>query len=219
LIQLSGRQFDRLLINGSGADYERDSLNAMKIAREKIVYVDGRDRFEIEQAIVPSMDHTSQTVAPWKVEVLRKLDDTIPANPNTPRRIYVSRRHAAVRRVINETEFEEALKAANFAIVELESMAWQRQVSLFRAAEVILAPHGAALANIAFAQLGTRVAEIGTRAGYKDFYLQLAAAAGLEYQLIEAQPRTASRRESLRPSENEDMAVEIATIRQFLKSL
>jgi len=211
--------FERLLINGRRTPYELESLAAAGTPLEKIWYVDARDRFQLEEAIISSMDQFSRTVAPWKIEMLRALGNSLPNAHSVTGRVYVSRRGAAVRRVVNEGELEKLLRVANFTLVELETKSWKEQVGAFANAEVILAPHGAALANIAFCKPGTLVAEISTRAGYKDFYLQLAAAARLRYRFIEAQPRTPSSDSPLRPLENEDLIVDLPAIEEFLATL
>ncbi len=211
--------FDRFLINGSHAHYEGASLRALELPQEKIMYVGAGDRFLIKEAMIPSMDHFSKVIAPWKIDMLRILGESQPRAKSSARRLYISRQRAAVRRVINESELEKLLVGANFTIVELESKSWDEQVAMFSSAEVVLAPHGAALANIAFSQPGALVAEIGTKSGYRDFYLQLATSAQLRYRFVEARPRIQMDEASFRPPENEDMIVDIALLREFLESL
>ena len=211
--------FERLLIDGKRAPYELQSLAAAGTPLEKIWYVDARDRFQLEEAIIPSMDEFSSTVAPWKINMLRALRDSLPGAQSFTKRMYVSRRRAAVRRVLNEQDLEKLLRAANFTLVEPETKSWEEQVAAFANAEVILAPHGAALANIAFCKPGTLVAEISTRGGYKDFYLQLAAAARLRYRFIEAQLRTGLSDSPLRPLENEGLIVDLPAIEEFFAAL
>ena len=121
--------------------------------------------------------------------------------------------------MINEEDLENILRGAGFISVELESLRWQEQVALFSNAEVVLAPHGAALANIAFCATNALVAEIGTRTGYKEFYLRLASAAGLRYRFIEAAPRISMPASSRRAVENEDMIVDLAMVRGLLSEL
>jgi hypothetical protein len=58
-----------------------------------------------------------------------------------------------------------ALEDRHVACVETKS--WEEQVAAFVKAEVILAPHGAALANIAFCKASTLVARISTREAIK----------------------------------------------------
>jgi Glycosyltransferase 61 len=211
--------FQHLLINGSQAHYEETSLRAFGVPPEKILYVDSRDHFQIREATISSMDHFSKVIAPWKIETLRAVRDSLPNQPTArSRRLYVSRKRAAVRRVINESELEKILRAAGFTSVELESCSWTDQVAMFSEAEVVLAPHGAALANIAFCQRGALLAEINTRTGYRDYYLHLAASAGVRYRFIEAQPRVPPS-SSIRAIENEDMIVDLGTVEDLLHAL
>ena len=223
LIKSATESFDsfaQILVNGSRAPYEQASMNALGVPGEKIRYVDANDRFQIENATIPSMDHFSKTIAPWKIKFLRTLGESIPARSRiTSKRIYISRRRAAVRRVLNEKDFERILRNAGFVSIEIESLSWPEQVALFSNAEVILAPHGAALVNAAFGEPETLIAEIGTRAGYKEFYLRLAASTGLRYRFVEAALRVAPRDSSKRALENEDMIVDPKTVRDFLSEL
>jgi hypothetical protein len=76
-----------------------------------------------------------------------------------PRRIYVSRDDARLRRVLNESEILPLLNEAEFEPVALSRLPIGRQVSLFRHAEAVVAPHGAGLAHIAWCRPGTRVVE------------------------------------------------------------
>ncbi len=211
--------FAQLLLNGSHAHYEESSFRALGVPLEKIFYVDARDRFQIEKAMIPSMDHFSKVIAPWKIRALRAVRDSLPRpERGRARRLYISRKRAAVRRVRNEPELERILRDAGFTAVDLESCSWPEQVAMFADAEVILAPHGAALANTVFCQPGALLVEISTRAGYKDYYLRLAASSGVRYGFLEARPRvTAS--SSIRATENEDMIIDLNSVQDLLRSL
>ena len=210
--------YARFLINGSGAHYEGASLAALRLPLDKILYVNASDRFQIDNATIPSMDDSANVIAPWKVRMLRDLRDTLPnAAPDSPRRLYISRRSAAVRRVINEEKLRPLLREAGFTMLELEARPWLEQVRLFSNADVILAPHGAALANTAFCKPGTLIAEIATRESIK-FYLRLASSGSLRYRLIEGTPEIKTDR-AIRARENEDMTVDEDAIRSLLREL
>jgi len=203
--------YDALLLNGSRANYEREILAVLGVPPEKIRYVDSRERFQIASAVFPSMD--INVIAPWKVHGLRDLPFS--GKQNQHRRLYLSRARAAVRRIANENEISEVLRHRNFEIVEAENLSWREQANLFAGASVIVAPHGVALANIVFCKPGTRVVEISTRAGYRDWYWQLAAVAGLSYEVMEAQ-RSGS---FSGPYENADMIVSRENLERLLESL
>lgn len=212
--------FDRILINGAGARYERESLAALGLPPEKVRYVNERQRFQVKAAAIPSMDHAGKVIAPWKIKALRDLRDglTKGGRPGA-RRLYVSRRNAAVRRVVNEEALRPLLEQAGFALLELDSRSWVDQVQMFADAEVVLAPHGAALANIAFCHPGALITEITTRAGYRDFYRYLAASASLQYGVLEGEARVAANGSTIRAVENEDMIVPAPALQRWLQKL
>ena len=119
---------------------------------------------------------------------------------------------------MNEPQLERILREAGFMAVELESCSWPEQVAMFADAEVILAPHGAALANTVFCQPGALLVEISTRAGYRDYYFRLAASSGVRYRFLEARPRvTAS--SPIRATENENMIIDLNSVQDLLRSL
>jgi capsular polysaccharide biosynthesis protein len=95
---------------------------------------------------------------------------------------------------------------------------WRDQVAMFSGAEVVLAPHGAALANTVFCQAGALLAEINTRPGFRDYYLNLAVSSGVRHRFVEAQPRVTTS-SSIRAMENEDMIVDRNSLQDLLGSL
>jgi len=75
------------------------------------------------------------------------------------KRIYVSRDDARLRRVLNEKSFTPRLEALGFQRAVLGDLPIARQIALFRQAEIVVAPHGAGLAHIAWCKPGTRIIE------------------------------------------------------------
>lgn len=76
------------------------------------------------------------------------------------RRLYVSRRGDTKRPMLNEDALEQALAARGFQIVRPETLPVADQIALFRDADVIAGPTGAALANILFCKPTARIFEI-----------------------------------------------------------
>jgi capsular polysaccharide biosynthesis protein len=97
-------------------------------------------------------------------------------------KIYVSRAKAGRRRVSNEAELEAALAAAGFATVRAEELSWAEQIAVFRAARVVVGPHGAGLANLVFCAPGTRVVELAHAEYFNPTFWRLAALRGLDYR-------------------------------------
>jgi len=75
------------------------------------------------------------------------------------KRIYVSRHDARLRRVLNEKSFMPKLESLGFQRAILAEMPIARQIALFRQAEIVVAPHGAGLAHIAWCKPGTKIIE------------------------------------------------------------
>jgi capsular polysaccharide biosynthesis protein len=87
------------------------------------------------------------------------------------RRLYISRRKASHRRVRNEEALMRSLQGRGFRRYDLEDLGPQKQIQLFREAELVVAPHGAGLANLLFAT-GITVVELqASRNVAPHFYL------------------------------------------------
>jgi len=67
------------------------------------------------------------------------------------RRIYISRKRARYRRVLNEEVLLRVLAGYGFEEVDLETLNFRQEVELFHDAEVVLGPHGAGFAGLFFA--------------------------------------------------------------------
>ncbi|HBE66699.1 MAG TPA: hypothetical protein DDW52_00990, partial [Planctomycetaceae bacterium] len=109
-----------------------------------------------------------------------------PLNCEPKRRIFLSRKRRGRRRLINERQVLAALRPLGFEPVLLERLSFQEQVQLFASSECIVGPHGAGLANIAFAHASAKVLEITTPYrlyGYHCFW-QIAAGRELDYRAL-----------------------------------
>lgn len=132
-----------------------------------------------EQLLIPSLGQLTPST-------VRALDEfaaplRLPSSP-FGERLYISRDKAKRRRVTNETALWTELAAQGFVKLHLEELTWAQQITAFRAAKVIVAPHGAGLANLVFCQPGTKVIELFHRSYVSPLYWQLAALKGLDYR-------------------------------------
>jgi len=126
-------------------------------------------------------------------EMRRILVNAVKAmpSPDWPKKIYL-RRNSGVRKVLNSSEIERALVALGYAVIEPEKLSFTQQVQLFSHAESVVAPSGAAAANIIFCPPGTRITIlIGRFPNTSYWYWQnIAAASGnlVRYALCETAP-------------------------------
>ncbi len=107
-----------------------------------------------------------------------------PREPGDPgRALFLGRGDAATRRCLNEAELIAALKRCGVEPVTLSGMTIQAQAMLLRSAPLIVAVHGAALANLVFARPGTPAIEIAPPGVYS-FFKDIADALGLPHQVV-----------------------------------
>ena len=86
--------------------------------------------------------------------------------------------------MLNEEEVFALLEPAGFEAVTMDGRSIGEQAALFASAEVIVATHGAALANLVFSRPGTTVIELmGTNTASPVFAF-LAWRRGLDYHMI-----------------------------------
>jgi capsular polysaccharide biosynthesis protein len=66
----------------------------------------------------------------------------------------------------------------------MEDLTVTQQIDLFRRAELVISPHGAALANILFCPAATAVLELSPDCEYRPFFNQMAAKLGLSHAVL-----------------------------------
>ena len=139
-------------------------------------------RLKVKHLVVSSFRNGQRLVSPAACRWLRQRfyhnlpESSLLCSP----RIYISRPQSAGRHVINEAEVLQALAPWGFKAYTLEKMSFADQVRLFSQAEMVVAPHGAGLANIAFAENLSGVIEI-FGACVNPLYFRLSKALGAEY--------------------------------------
>jgi capsular polysaccharide biosynthesis protein len=104
------------------------------------------------------------------------------------RRIFISRRKTGTRTLANEGQLEKLLHAKGFETHFMEQYSLATQARLIREAEVIVATHGAGLANLMFARPRTHVIEIVPAGRYNaTCYPEKSRVFGLHHQLVFAE--------------------------------
>ncbi|MBP1999973.1 capsular polysaccharide biosynthesis protein [Paenibacillus shirakamiensis] len=161
MLQILGHPYDYLIMNPNpyGA-FVDETLEMLGIQPSSIIRNGENSNIQADRLVVPSIMMTSH-YPPWTTATLRSL--FLPHRVNTwaaPERIYISRRKASVRRIVNEIEVIRCLEIHGFVSICLEDFTIAQQIHLFASAKAIVGPHGAGLANLAFCTAGTSVIEI-----------------------------------------------------------
>jgi len=120
----------------------------------------------------------------WYVtEFLRRVAPDRPGKRN--RRIYISRKNSENRRILNEADLVLRLARLGFVRYELEKMNVAKQIELFHDAEMVVAPHGAGLVNLLFAEKA-KVLELFSGPLIRPHYYFLSKARGHDYSCLTA---------------------------------
>ena len=186
-LQAVGLPIDHYFIPQDHA-FQRETVRALGIDPKKIIAAQRSSHITSDRILAVAWQ--GQSVTPSRVQSIRNgfscIHATNAQSPST--KIYVSRKRSRVRRIENEPALIEMLRSHDFKILTMEDLTMQDQISAFRSAEIIVAPHGAGLANLCFCRPGTKILEITTPYRVLSLFTRLANAAELEFHLHLAKP-------------------------------
>lgn len=183
-----GRGEAENLIVHAATSFAREAL-AARGGDERVIAVRRTGHFACGPLVVPSLVDAPGAPTEPTVRALREFAETKGLGRGLKGRgekIYLTRERARRRRVVNEAELWAGLEARGFVKVALEELGWAEQIAVCREARVVVAPHGAGLANLVFCAPGTRVAELAGRSYFNPVFWRLAALGGLDYRAVVA---------------------------------
>jgi capsular polysaccharide biosynthesis protein len=170
--------------------FQQTVLSALGIESQQLIQPHFRLLLEAEQLIVPSLPTPA---------CIRELGSMLAEGlgvkrHDSRRRIYISRRKTGTRTIENEDELEALLADQGFETHYMETYPLAMQAQLLCDASVVVAPHGAGLANLLFARPQTNVIEIVPAGRYNaTCYPEKSRIFGLRHQLVFAGPGAAHR--------------------------
>ncbi len=155
---LAGERVDAIVVPHQSG-YQKQILELAGIAGP---YVQPRaDRtIRADRLLVPSTPNQDLAAPRSTTDWLRKR---LPPSgrTDTPKRLYLSRgQQPGARRYLQEPELWPRLESQGFVMLDPGTLSVQEQIDIFHGAEVIVAPHGAALTNITWSQPGVRILEM-----------------------------------------------------------
>lgn len=132
-----------------------------------------------------------------------------------PTRLYISRRKAPRRKVLNEAEVEQLLGRYGFQCVCLEDFSFADQLRLCASASVLVSMHGAGLSNMIFMPEQATVVEFRKfDDGLNYFFTRLGETLGYQYHLLYCP--AADEQQSVQDA---DLYVDIAALDAVLQQL
>jgi capsular polysaccharide biosynthesis protein len=163
--------------------FMQECLRALKV--DNIVDASQHPRIQAAKLIVPCYEINSLDSIPERsTALLNELFPEVNASSAVPnRKIYLSRRQAGRRNIVNEHEVSAFLQAKGFETVFPENHSIQEQAELFRRATLVAGPSGGAFTNIVFCKEGTTILNFFHWQADNCFQ-KLCAASGLNYSYV-----------------------------------
>lgn len=170
--------FMKEMLTGWGVDpqkiiepYEKTSyIQADQLIVPSIPY----RRIHCGEAIFPENSGLASYIQPWIVPAFKEkyLPLIRDKNYNFSDKVFISRQHSGVRKIINEDEIFELFEPYGFKRYHLEDLSFLEQVALFHGAKAVIAAHGAGLTNLIFSDPHITMIEIfQERSDLTYFYL------------------------------------------------
>ena len=186
LLEKAGFDFDKIdyfVVNNYKYRYEKETLKLLNIPEHKIIDNGVYPHIKAPVLLVPSpIKWNHLKASKWGVDFIRsKFLSAAIQSEDYPQRIYISRKNAYSRRVVNELEFLPFLEALNCQVLYLENLSFQEQISYFLNAEIVIAPHGSGLTNLIFCRPHTKIIEFLCPRWTASCYWQLCNIVHCEY--------------------------------------
>ncbi len=149
-----------IIVPANLSRWQSESLSLLGITSDQTISLD-KEYLDLDILYFPSYVGEPGNPHVRAIEWLReKLLPDAAAQAKTRRRVYITRRLAARRRVVNEDELAPILSNHGFEMIEAENLSVKEQIDLFSQAEAVVSLHGAGLTNTIFAASGCKVLEI-----------------------------------------------------------
>jgi capsular polysaccharide biosynthesis protein len=167
--------------------FQRSVLDSLGIAPAQLIQPHCRLLLEADVLLAPSPPSPT-CLQRFGSRLLEALGVT--ANGAERRRIFISRAKARRRTLVNESTVRTMLQAKGFEIHSMEDYPLAKQARLVHEAEIVVATHGAGLANLLFARPGTQVVEIVPEGRFNaTCYPKKSRILSLDHQLVFAERR------------------------------
>lgn len=196
--------------------FQRELTALAGIPADLVIDSDAVPHLQARRLLVPSLPDLDLGHPGWATEFLRARLLPAAAVPVPGRCIYVTRGSQRNNRiVVNEDDVLEALAPYGVQVVDPSALGVAAQIRAFAEAELVVAPHGAALANLTFASAGAAVVELFAPDFVQGCYWKLSTTVpGLRYRYLVGEGRTSRRREGRGVSA--DIQIDVRSLKRMV---
>ena len=204
--------FDHILANFGGSAYETPLLEEFGVRADRVLNVGSDSHFEVDELFVPTSCPAEKGVAAWKVDGLRdtilgKLGGAIPIQDR--KRLFLTRKHAAHRRIVNDGEVQEAAEARGFTTIDCGALSVSQQIATFSTASHVAGMTGAAFTNLLYCPPDAKAVIILSADDLAGHYWSLNAVRGMPFSIVVGRPSFSMGSESGNRVSRVDIRVDI----------
>jgi len=176
-----------------------DALKAVNVKKRPLIQLEKGSLYRVQDLYYPSdlcrindryagKISTKDCIIPrsWTRQTAKAILEAYHPAEGRRRKLYLTRRGAGYRKLVNEVELEGLFFDAGFEIVDLEGASLSTQVRFFQSADTVVAPSGATCTNQIFCRPGTRFFIISGDHPSSNFYVfnQLGSHADLKTRFL-----------------------------------
>jgi len=167
-------------------DFQKESLEVLGFSPDKFVEISALECVQFEELVCSSAPRgTSSTICPgWIVDEYRKLFPNKSQSGTNKKRLYVSRKDASSRNLVNEDAVIALLQRYGFESVQLSQFNFRDKIALFQQSEFVVGLTGAGLTNIMFCDKGTKLLELFPPSFIHYLYSSIATHLDFDYQYL-----------------------------------
>lgn len=212
---------DWFLVPNYEYDYQKESLQMLGIDESKIINGQLVHHLQADAIITSTAPRGERSflIPDWITHLHHKylLNEQVIDDKLYPELVYISRKDSKLRKVVNEEQVENLLKAYGFETIVSSELSFKEKINLFFKSKVIVSASSAGLASLFYAHAEGKVLEIFSQGFVHTHYYNMAKSIGMEYEyLICSHPSPAT---TGKEGEREDITVEIEELKRALERM
>lgn len=180
--------FDYIYVNYYNSKFKREAFDKLGIPKEKVLdFPSAAKIFSCSKITTVTSCRSALYTPDWVAKGVRSLflDNPEMSDKVGSRRLYISRSKGDARRILNEAELMESISPLGFKVLYCEDWTVQDVALMMSEAEIVIAPHGAGLANLVFCNSRAKVIEIFSSHMSSEYY-KMSKIFGFDYLCINA---------------------------------
>ncbi|QHT66133.1 glycosyltransferase family 61 protein [Rhodocytophaga rosea] len=198
--------------------YHKESLRILGIDLNKIIECSEYIHLQADTLLITSPVRHKGITPNWVCKAHHKyfVTDLATQEADYPPLVYIRRGDSSIRQITNEGQLMAMLEKKGFKSYLLSQLPFAEQVKLFSNAKVIVAAHGAGLANLAFCKEGTALIELFAPGYIKPTYQVISKKSGIDYTYMICKAASDNTPASMVEAMNQNMVVDVEEVSKQL---